>query len=76
MVSLRTGSSLEVYYKNIPYHHGTTPSYLMGVIESAVLSPRLSVLSTEILSNKIGQDPSREGIKLFVNEVTFKSIRG
>ena len=25
----------------------------MGVIESAVLSPRLSVLSTEILSNKM-----------------------
>lgn len=45
-----------------------------GVRQGCPLLPYLFILSTDILANKIRQDPSIEGIKVFGNEVKLSQF--
>ena len=45
-----------------------------GVHQECALSPHLFVLSTEVLSNKIRQEPSITGIKIFGKEIKLRQF--
>ena len=66
---------IRTFYTNIEsaaINNGLTTNWFKssrGVRQGCPLPPYLFVLSVEILSNKIRQDPSIKGIKIFGNEI-------
>ena len=66
---------ISTFYTNIesaPINNGFTTNWFKpsrGVRQGCPLSPYLLVLSVELLSNKIRQDPNIKGVKIFGNEI-------